>query len=82
MEALIRDRVGCTIHDAEWKDSDLEKFKAQSWEIVWFRDQDGSIRFPETKNEELKEQQREEFEELSKKGEIICLTDLFINAGM
>ena len=33
-------------------------------------------------DEEIKELQKAEFEELSKKGEISCLTDLFINAGL
>ena len=80
MEAKIRDRAGCIIHDENWKEADLEKFKARGWEIVWFRE-NGTIRFPETQNHELKDMQRDEFEELSEKGEIICLTDLFINAG-
>ena len=82
MEALIRNQAGCTIHDENWKEADLEKFKRQCWEIVWFRDEEGMIRFSKTDDEEIKELQKIKFEELSKKGEIVCLTDLFINAGL
>jgi len=82
MEALIINQFGCTLHDEDWKEKDLEKFKKQCWEIVYYSDEEGIIRFPETKNEEIKKLQRNKFEQLAKKGNTINLTDLMINAGM
>jgi hypothetical protein len=80
MEVKIRDSVGCTI-EGDLKEKELEKFKALGWVVVWFKEGQ-TIRYPETEDEEIKELQRADFEELSKKGETSCLTDLFINAGM
>jgi hypothetical protein len=81
MEVKIIDQVGCTI-EGDFKTAELEKFKSIGWRVVWFRDVDKSIRYPKTDDPEVLELQKNDFEELSKKGNTSCITDLFINAGM
>ena len=81
MEAKIIDKVGCTI-EGDFKQAEIEKFKSAGWRIVWFKDEHKAIRYPKTDDPEVLELQKSEFEELSKKGCMSCLTDLMINAGM
>jgi len=82
MEALIINQAGCTIYNLNWNEKNLEKFKKQCWEFVYYEDSEGIIRFPETKDEQIKELQRDKFEELAEKGKTLNLTDLMINAGI